>query len=376
MEVDGPGRRLLVLMGCFLLIITSAVSSGIPAYASQTGSLPQMLIVLSQQPISNGQMLRYDIAYRNVGGSQAQDVVIKNPIPVGAQLVSGSISAGGHLIQPQSGSGNAEIHWLLGDVDPGGHGIVSYAIYLSSSSPTATPTPMNTIAVHVAKTLVFPLGRPAEIGKDAYIQWQVVLRNDGALPLRKLPLEDSWRFVCMHSGAAANPSPDHVTGDTLQWTDLTGSGTLAPGQSITVTVRTVPVGACSPAWNQASVTGAEDENGVPVLGMADSAAVRIVAPTPTKTPVPPTPMKTPVPPTPTTAPTPTFTPAPSSLLYSVESSSSPFGWQTRRWQSVTGQYSYVNEGATIEWNYAGNQYQNRSNEAIWPPITYLSLIME
>jgi len=286
MRVGNFGRRIFVLVGCFVLVVVGVLGWGMPTYASQVSEPSQMQITLRQRPLPNGQILRYEVVYTNIGGSKALSVVITDQVPVGARVVPGSISTGGRLIQPQSGGGQAEIHWSLGDVAPGGHGLVSYAIYLSS--------PPEAVVVHVTKTLVFPKGRPAEVGKDASIQWQIVLRNDGSFPLGKLPMEDSWRFVCMHSGAAADPPPDHVTGNTLQWDDLTGSGMLAAGQSITVTVRTIPVGACNPAWNQASVTGAEDGNGVPVLGMKDSAAVKIVAPTATPTPVP-TATPTPVP---------------------------------------------------------------------------------
>ena len=273
---------------------------------------PPHMDVRLRQISESADTLRYDILYYNTGEAIAESVIITNRIPAQVTLIPNSIVGDAEIIDGEV------IRWDVGNVAPGGHGVVSYKVRLPlpSPTPTSTPTPMlgpiptvtpsptytstptriptplpsptptGGIGVQVHKELISPSSGVAVIGDVQAIVWQVVVRNASTVSLTKVSLLDRWDIRCMTSGLRADPPPDEVYGDHLVWHDLTGEGEWQPGEGITVTVRTKPVGECRPAWNEASVSEAEDIYGQKVQGSVDSASVIIVAPTPTVTPTP------------------------------------------------------------------------------------------
>lgn len=59
-----------------------------------------------------GDTITYALTVTSTGKSAAQDVVIKDPVPEGLELIEGSISDGGK-------AENGVITWNVGTMDPG-----------------------------------------------------------------------------------------------------------------------------------------------------------------------------------------------------------------------------------------------------------------
>src|SRR6185436_15085601 len=78
-----------------------------------------------------------------------------------------------------------------------------------------------------------------------------------------LPLEDTFSGACLQY-VSATRTPDGVGAGDLLWNDITGAGSLSPGDSITIDVTMKVVGGCNPADNTAHADFAVDGNGDPV----------------------------------------------------------------------------------------------------------------
>ncbi|NPA91664.1 MAG: DUF11 domain-containing protein [Chloroflexi bacterium] len=111
------------------------------------------------------------------------------------------------------------------------------------------------------------------------VQFRITVENTGDTAIRTLPLSDTFdsdklQFV------SASPAPDSTGTGTLSWDDLTGSGDLEPGDSIQVTLTFTALESTSPGTttNNATVSGAEDENGDDVPTASDSDTVQILTP--------------------------------------------------------------------------------------------------
>ena len=128
--------------------------------------------------------------------------------------------------------------------------------------------------VTITKTLVS--ATPVLVG-DA-IQFQIVVKNTGDTAIVSLPLSDTFDTDKL-TYVSASPGPDGTGAGTLTWNDLTGSGSLAVGSAVTVTVNFTAKASTTPATtvNTATVSNATDENGDNVPGVSDTAEVEILA---------------------------------------------------------------------------------------------------
>jgi uncharacterized repeat protein (TIGR01451 family) len=88
----------------------------------------------------------------------------------------------------------------------------------------------------VEKTLEDPPGGAADIG-DTVI-FKVKVTNNGDIPILVLPLKDTYDPAKLDY-LEATPTPDSVNeaAGELNWTDLTGPGSLAPMGSVTVQIK-------------------------------------------------------------------------------------------------------------------------------------------
>ncbi len=111
------------------------------------------------------------------------------------------------------------------------------------------------------------------------IQFRITVTNTGDTAITVLPLSDTFDPVKL-SYVSASPAPDHTSSGSLSWDDLTGSGSLAPGSAVNVTLTFTALESTSPGTttNTATVSGATDENSDPVPTATDDAEVHILTP--------------------------------------------------------------------------------------------------
>ena len=132
---------------------------------------------------------------------------------------------------------------------------------------------------NLTKTFDVPVGAPIKVEVGDRITFTVRIENTGGVALASIPLRDTFdpavlRFV------SATPAPDSTTpAGTLTWNDLTGSGSLAPGASITVYVVFDAVAQTAATTNTATVSGATSAGGQTLPDASDSVTFGIQEPT-------------------------------------------------------------------------------------------------
>jgi uncharacterized repeat protein (TIGR01451 family) len=109
--------------------------------------------------------------------------------------------------------------------------------------------------LEVTQTMLPPGRSQAYYGE--MVDFLVVLRNTGNLPIVTLPLAYSWDSTIFEF-VSANPPPDVVEPGRLAWNNLTAATPLAPGRRLTVNVRLKVIGCPSDqaTTNTATVNGA------------------------------------------------------------------------------------------------------------------------
>jgi len=132
--------------------------------------------------------------------------------------------------------------------------------------------PVTDPRVSVAKTLATGQMDPAIVGRT--VDFRIVVTNTGDVPLETVPLSDTYDATYLHFDSAT-PAPDSAVAGALGWTDLTGSGQLAVGDSITVTVRFTALAATAATTDTALVSGALDPWLQPTPDVDDDADVGI-----------------------------------------------------------------------------------------------------
>jgi large repetitive protein len=243
---------------------------------------PDVAIAKSVDDVSPepGDTFEYTVALTNDGPAPAFDLVVSDDVPTGIAVVASSISAAGTLTGTTAVGGvsvGGTITWNLpGPLAPGATVELTYSAQLAPSS-TIDTDPITNVAsldgyeslptggrpytggdVEATVTPRFPeltiskepLGAvPTYIGDE--FGWSVTVTNagdgDAALVSLTDTLPPNWSFV---TGSAVVTAPGPVGGVqpalstvgtppvvTLTWDDL---GPLAPGQSLTVTIRTIP----------------------------------------------------------------------------------------------------------------------------------------
>ncbi len=111
------------------------------------------------------------------------------------------------------------------------------------------------------------------------VQFLITVENTGNTAISTLPLKDTFDDTKLQF-VSATPSPNSQSNGLLEWSDLTGTGSLAVGDSVTVLVTFKALASTTPntTINTATVTGAIDENGDTVPDASDTADVAILTP--------------------------------------------------------------------------------------------------
>jgi hypothetical protein len=125
---------------------------------------------------------------------------------------------------------------------------------LASANVTILAPPPPGI-VGVDKALTQPVSGVASVGQT--VIFTINVTNIGPGNLTTVSLVDTYNSTAL-TFDTANPAPDsQVPLGVLTWNDLTGSGNLAPGSSIIVTVNFTAAAVTSPGptINNATVTG-------------------------------------------------------------------------------------------------------------------------
>ncbi|MCO6449558.1 MAG: hypothetical protein J5I90_02105, partial [Caldilineales bacterium] len=139
--------------------------------------------------------------------------------------------------------------------------------------------------VTVEKTLVIPADGSTAV--NGQVQWNIRVTNSGDTTLTTVPLADTYSTTYLtygYSGSFSSPASNDNTDDgALNWTDITGAGTLAPGAFIDVTVNMTAKASTQALVNDqtintGTVTGATDENGDTAPSDSDTEPVEIGAP--------------------------------------------------------------------------------------------------
>jgi len=111
------------------------------------------------------------------------------------------------------------------------------------------------------------------------VSFEIVVTNDGTTALDAVPLSDTYDTTYL-SFTAAFPSADSTSTGRVDWVDLTGSGSLAVGESTTVTVTFDVIGhpPTSSTVDTATVSGAVDEYTDTAEDATDTALINITQP--------------------------------------------------------------------------------------------------
>jgi uncharacterized repeat protein (TIGR01451 family) len=134
----------------------------------------------------------------------------------------------------------------------------------------------------VQKTLLIPADGSTKVGGQ--VQYRIRITNTGDTTLNTVPLVDTYDTTYLTYGFGGNfstpASNDNVNDGTLNWSDVTGAGSLAPGASIDVIVNFTAAASTQALPNQqtlntATVSGAVDENGDSPPSASDNEPVEI-----------------------------------------------------------------------------------------------------
>ncbi|RME80364.1 MAG: DUF11 domain-containing protein, partial [Caldilineae bacterium] len=157
----------------------------------------------------------------------------------------------------------------------------------NGDSPTgaedSAPVEIGNPSVAISKTRTST--SPVLVGDE--VVFSIVITNTGDTILNTVPLTDTYDTTYLtygFGGAYASPASDDNNDDgTINWADVTGAGSLAPGASTTVTLHFTAKASTQQLPNQqtintARVDGVIDENGESPTGAEDTAPVEILTP--------------------------------------------------------------------------------------------------
>lgn len=146
-----------------------------------------------------------------------------------------------------------------------------------NGSDTAEVAVVN-VGIAVEKELTEPASGYAEIGET--IVFTVTVSNPGDLPIQTVPFKDTYDPAKLEYLATA-PPPDSVDAlaGVLEWTDLTGPGTLLPGDWVAVEIsfEALDYTDYQGTLDLAEVIDAYVEDGLYLSG-SDDASVMILSP--------------------------------------------------------------------------------------------------
>ncbi len=116
-------------------------------------------------------------------------------------------------------------------------------------------------AVLVTKTLV---GNDVYVPLNGQVTYRITVKNTGDTVLETVPVTDTFPTAYLdYVSATVSPTAVNEGAGTISWTDLTGSGSLSPGNTVSVDVTFKATASSSPDTiiNRACVENATDENG-------------------------------------------------------------------------------------------------------------------
>ncbi len=133
--------------------------------------------------------------------------------------------------------------------------------------------------LELRKAFDVPPGTPIKVEVGDRITFTIQIDNTGGLPLVTVPLRDTYDPTVLQF-ISATPTPDTTTpAGTLAWTDLTGAGDLAPGDSLVVTVVFEATAQSGGTANTATVDGARTPGGQVLPSMSDAVSFSVQEPT-------------------------------------------------------------------------------------------------
>ncbi|MDZ4168464.1 MAG: isopeptide-forming domain-containing fimbrial protein [Coriobacteriia bacterium] len=271
------------------------------AQATVTVQAPALVTaktVLGDATPQRGGTVNYRFTVRNVGSAPAYAVEATDTLPAGFEYVAGSTSAawpsGSSTADPGGGTGPA-LSWPLGAVlAPGETLTLTYDALVTPGAPTGTATntagavgvdgggaaiaasttiPADTDAddrsqatvlvtdpkVTVTKALAVGQLNPVRPGDP--VTFTINVANTGDTTLTTVPLVDTFDEATLSFVSASLTPSATIPLGTLTWNDITGSGSLAPGVSTTITVRFNALASSPSSVDTATVSGAVDVNG-------------------------------------------------------------------------------------------------------------------
>ena len=259
---------------------TSGDTASVPTAAPSLSVVKTLLSPVDGQAMV-GESVQYRLRVTNTGGGTLSSIQLTDSFPA-LNLAYASAS-----VTPDS-SGAGSIVW--NNVGPLTSGqstdiVVSFTA-LASAAPavnsvladaggglTASDTEdviITSPSLSILKTLVSPNPGPAGKGDD--VIFDILVQNTGDTLITTVPLEDSYSSA-LFDFVSATTTPDGEGGGSLVWTDITGTGGLAVGESYLLTVTLRAKGAANPATNHAAILYAVDVNGDPVAPVDSTASL-------------------------------------------------------------------------------------------------------
>jgi fimbrial isopeptide formation D2 family protein/uncharacterized repeat protein (TIGR01451 family) len=257
---------------------------------------PDMQISKSDGGITavEGGTITYTLTYTNAGDQDATSVVITETLPLNTSFVgpTGWVDQGSGVFTRN-----------VGDMAAGASGNITFMVKLDAPLSAGVTQVTNTVTIaddgsngddptpddnqssvttpvsayQISKTLLDPASGLA--GVNDTVRFSIVVTNTGDTVLLTVPLTDTYDPTVLQF-VSATMAPDSATAGTLNWNDLTGAGSLAPGQTITVdvTFTALTPTAKGATVNHADVAGAADEGGTVLPQSSATADVMIGQP--------------------------------------------------------------------------------------------------
>ncbi|MDZ4405378.1 GEVED domain-containing protein [Prosthecobacter sp.] len=265
---------------------TSNATATVPAIMPDV-SVIQTLLSPADGQIIVGEAAQYRIRVTNTGNTTLNTVQVVDTFPAASlSYVSASATpttvASGSLTWTNVGPLNSgqSVDLIVNFTGlAAANPALNTVNVTTSGGPTASssvPVIVTRPAVTVTKTLVSPNPGPASKGDD--VVFNLTLQNTGTTTLTTLPLEDTFSDANFDY-VFATITPDAFGAGSLVWNDVTDVGSLAVGETFTVTVTLRAKGNANPASNTVAVTNAFDANGDPVPSSSSSASLQLLAAT-------------------------------------------------------------------------------------------------
>ena len=269
-------------------------------------SLTIVKTVVGDPTVNRYDDVTFSLVVTNAGDAPVQDVAVGDALPAGGfSYVAGSTNAawpGGASTADPAITAGTQLDWgLHATLAPGEQltltfrmhvGMVDLTDYTNTASATgfdgggvAVTPPTGTADITVVKpgttgpavaiTKTLAKGQPGTVGLGDPVRYTIVVTNTGDTALVTVPLTDTYDRSALQF-VSGSPAPQvKAPAGTLGWADLSGSGVLAPGQSVTVAVTFRALRYSGVVTNTAVCAGAVDEYQDPVAEVQAAADVRI-----------------------------------------------------------------------------------------------------